>query len=111
KFDSVMQTSDWLSKQLADLQTKVEISQEKLVKYEREEGILGLDEKQNIITQRLDDLNKQLTTAEGDRINKEAAFQQMQKADASVVNKGEGNAALLERLMGQYNDLQVQYAQ
>ena len=36
RFESTMQASDWLSKQLVDLQMKVETSQEKLVKYQKE---------------------------------------------------------------------------
>jgi len=68
RFESTMQASDWLSKQLVDLQIKVETSQEKLVKYQKEHDILGIDEKQNIITSKLDELNKGLTAAEADRI-------------------------------------------
>jgi uncharacterized protein involved in exopolysaccharide biosynthesis len=47
---------------------KVEESQEKLARFQKEHGILGIDEKQNIITSRLDELNKELTAAEGDRM-------------------------------------------
>ena len=68
KFESTMQASDWLSKQLVDLQMKVETSQEKLVQYQKKHEILGTDEKQNIITEKLDELNKQLTAAESDRM-------------------------------------------
>jgi len=50
RFESTMQASDWLSKKLIDLQMKVETSQEKLVKYQKQHEILGIDEKQNIIT-------------------------------------------------------------
>ena len=53
-----MQASDWLSKQLVDLQMKVETSQEKLVRFQKEHEILGADEKQNIITEKLGELNK-----------------------------------------------------
>jgi hypothetical protein len=59
-----MQASDWLSKQLVDLQMKVETSQEKLVRYQKEHEIFGIDEKQNIITQKLDELSKELTSAD-----------------------------------------------
>jgi len=66
--DATTRTSDWLAQQLSELQMKVEESQEKLVRYQKEHGILGIDEKQNIITSRLDELNKELTAAEGDRM-------------------------------------------
>ncbi len=58
RFESTMQASDWLSKQLVDLQMKVETSQEKLVRYQKEHEILGIDEKQNITMAKLDELNK-----------------------------------------------------
>ncbi|HTZ82765.1 MAG TPA: polysaccharide biosynthesis tyrosine autokinase [Candidatus Acidoferrales bacterium] len=85
RFESTMQASDWLSKQLVDLQMKVETSQEKLVKYQKEHEILGTDEKQNIITEKLDELNKDLTTAESDRMDKEALYRLVQSADPDTV--------------------------
>src|SRR5450631_338279 len=81
KFESTMQASDWLSKQLVDLQMKVETSQEKLVRYQKEHEILGIDEKQNIITSKLDELNRELTSAEFDRMQKEAVYRQTQSND------------------------------
>ncbi|HZU23075.1 MAG TPA: GumC family protein, partial [Terriglobales bacterium] len=96
RFDSTMQTSDWISKQLSDLLLKVESSQEKLVQYQREHDILGLDEKQNIITSKLDELNKQLTIAETDRIQKEAVFRLTQNQSPDLV--GTTEIAGIERL-------------
>src|SRR5271168_1695151 len=74
KFESTMVASDWLAKQLVGLQMKVETSQEKLVRYQKEHEILGMDEKQNIITNKLDELNKELTSAESERMDKEAVY-------------------------------------
>ena len=39
KFESTMKATDWLSRQLVDLQMKVETSQEKLVRYQKEHEI------------------------------------------------------------------------
>ncbi len=78
KFESTMQASDWLSRQLVDLQMKVETSQEKLVRYQKEHEILGTDEKTNIITEKLGELNKEMTDAESDRMQKEAVYRQTQ---------------------------------
>src|SRR5713226_9637850 len=85
RFESTMQASDWLSKQLVDLQMKVETSQEKLVRYQREHEILGIDEKQNITTEKLDELNKEMTMAESDRMQKEAVYRQTQSNDPEAV--------------------------
>src|SRR6266849_5923014 len=86
KFESTMQASDWLSKQLVDLQMKVETSQEKLVRYQKEHEILGTDEKQNIITEKLAELNKEMTMAEADRMQKEVAYRQTQSDDPVAVS-------------------------
>jgi succinoglycan biosynthesis transport protein ExoP len=121
RFESTMQTSDWLSKQLVDLQMKVETSQEKLVQYQKAHEILGIDEKQNITTQKLDELNKELTAAESTRMEKESVYRLVQSGDpdsvasaSSVDNeaKGSGNASsLLEKLREQDADLKIQVAQ
>lgn len=75
RYDSTMQAADWLSKQLADLQIKVETSQAKLVEYEKEHGIVGADDKKNLTVDKLDELNKELTGAQADRIQKESLYQ------------------------------------
>lgn len=86
KFESTMQASDWLSKQLVDLQMKVETSQEKLVRFQKEHEILGTDEKQNIITEKLAELNRELTNAELSRMQKESLYQLVQSGDPVVVS-------------------------
>ena len=121
RFESTMQASDWLSKQLVDLQIKVETSQEKLVKYQKEHEILGIDEKQNITTAKLDELNRELTTAESVRMEKESIYHLVQSGDtdsivaaANVDNGARGtsaNSALLEKLREQQADLKIQVAQ
>src|SRR5262249_31135675 len=83
RYESTQQASEWLSQQLADLQIKVETSQQKLVEYQKAHNIVGVDEKTNIITAKLDDLNKELTTAEADRIIKQSAYQQAVSQNAA----------------------------
>ncbi len=74
KYQSTLQTANWLTKQLDDLKKTAEASQENLIAYQKRTGILGTDETHNIIVDRLGDLNKELSSAEGDRILKEARF-------------------------------------
>ncbi len=117
KFESTMQASDWLSRQLVDLQMKVETSQEKLVRYQKEHEILGNDEKQNITTEKLDEINKELTSAESDRMQKEAIYRQTQSNDpeviaAAIVTGGVigSGSGLLDALRGQEAALKIQVA-
>jgi polysaccharide biosynthesis transport protein len=74
KYKATIQTSDWLTKQLDDLKDRAQTSQEALIAYQKKVGILGTDETHNIITDKLEELNKQLSAAEADRIVKEAKY-------------------------------------
>jgi succinoglycan biosynthesis transport protein ExoP len=123
RFESTMQASDWLSKQLVGMQIKVETSQEKLVKYQKEHDILGIDEKQNIITSKLDELNKGLTEAEADRMEKESVYRLVQNNDTdagsaaaignsiSQTSGANTTSTLLEKLREQEADIKIQVAQ
>ena len=114
KYETVMQTSDWLSKELSDIQLKMETSEEKLVRYQKEHGILGIDEKQNIVTTKLDSLNKDLTDAQTDRMQKEADYRLASSGDPSAVvhvANSAGVQSLLDKLQEKEADLNEQYAQ
>jgi len=121
KFESTMQASDWLQKQLIDLQMKVETSQEKLVRYQKEHEILGIDDKQNIITEKLDELNKEMTAAESDRMQKEAVYRQTLSSDpdaiAAAIISDTGSSGslagsgLLDKLREQQAGLRIQVAE
>jgi exopolysaccharide transport family protein len=122
RFDSTMQASDWLSKQLVDLQMKVETSQEKLVRYQKEHEILGIDEKQNITTAKLDELNKALTAAESERMDKESVYRLVEAGDTDTIasaanvldDAGAGSQSatnLLETLRTKAADLKIQAAE
>jgi len=110
RFQSTSQVAEWLSKQLSDLQVKVEVSEEKLVRYQKEHGIVGADEKQNIITAKLDEINKELTAAEADRIQKQAIYQLTQSGDPQTVSTITQDT-FLQSLRAQQADLKNQLAQ
>src|SRR5215475_6224066 len=121
RFESTMQASDWLSKQLVDLQMKVETSQQKLVRYQKEHEILGADEKQNITMEKLDELNKELTAAESERMDKEATYRLMESGDPEAVNYAtgglgddknpQGGTELMGTLRSKEADLKIQAAE
>ena len=108
KFDATTQTSNWLSMQLGELQKKVESSQEALVKYQKEHGIFGVDDKQNVITETLNELNKEFTAAQADRMQKEVSYRIAQSGNAELIKTDAGG--LIEKLRGQEAELRDQYA-
>src|SRR5579863_8843077 len=121
RFESTMQASDWLSKQLVDLQMKVETSQEKLVRYQKQHEILGTDEKQNITMEKLDELNKELTSAESERMDKESLYRLVESGDPDAIASSAGGLSdagsgtqsasqFLETLRGKQADIKIQAA-
>jgi len=113
KYEAVTQTSDWLSTELADLQTKVQTSEEKLVRYQKDHSILGVDEKQNIVTAKLDELNRELTAAQTDRIQKESNYKLAVAGDPAAFSKTsrEGSSSMLDKLQEKEAELNTQRAQ
>jgi capsular exopolysaccharide synthesis family protein len=111
-YDGTVQVSDWLSRQMNDLQTKTTESQEKLAEFQRENGILltGSEENDNVITDRLKILNEQLTQAEADRIVKEARYRMAATGDPELVANVVPSTSL-QVLRTQEADLKVQLTQ
>jgi len=108
--DATTRTSDWLTQQLSELQMKVQESQEKLVRYQKDHGILGIDEKENIITSKLDELNKELTSAEADRMQKESVYRLASSGDPDLLSNLDPTSPLI-KLRSQEEDLHRQRAE
>src|ERR1019366_2901557 len=110
RFDSTMQAADWLSTQLADLQIKVETSQARLIEYQKSHGIVGTDDKQNLTFEKLNELGKQLTQAQADRIQKESLYQIAKSTNPDALASVLQGPALAS-LRQQQTQLQTQSAQ
>jgi polysaccharide biosynthesis transport protein len=109
--EATSRTADWLSQQLTGLQAKVEESQEKLVRYQKEHDILGLDDKQNLTTSKLDELNKEVTAAEADRIQKESIYHIATLSGKADLLASSDPASSLSKLRSQEEELHRQLAQ
>jgi capsular exopolysaccharide synthesis family protein len=83
RYEATTQASNWLSSQLNELKIKVEKSEDARLAYERSNQIWTIDEKQNITTQKLSDLNKELTEAQAVRMQKEANYELARSGNAN----------------------------
>jgi capsular exopolysaccharide synthesis family protein len=109
KYDATRQASGFLEGQLDELKARVEKSQSALVDYERQNSIVNVNDKQNVVEQRLADLTKDLTAAESDRAQKEALFQLVQSNPSQVALLAQDE--LLQRLAEKSADLKSQYTE
>ena len=85
RYDDTMKSSDWLSGQLAQLKLATEEAQSQLSKFQKQTGVFGTDENDNLVLSRLDDLSKELTDAEADRILKEATYRLAQSGNPELI--------------------------
>lgn len=91
RYSATHQASDWLSKQLATLKNDVETSQQRLVDYQKESGILGESETKNVVMTKLEEVNRQLSAAEANRIVKQAVWHLAKTGDPELISSVAGS--------------------
>jgi succinoglycan biosynthesis transport protein ExoP len=109
KYEAATQASNWLAGQLNEMKIKVENAEDARLAYERENQIWTIDEKNDISTQKLGDLNKQLTDAEAERINKEAVYQLAQSGNYDSI-AAVRDSLVIQDILKQQTTLTSQYA-
>jgi polysaccharide biosynthesis transport protein len=75
---------EWLERELAGQQKKVEDAERALAQYRERENALSLDEKQNIVLSRLNQLNDAATRARTTRVQKESLYNQVKSISAGT---------------------------
>lgn len=108
KYDATRQASGWMEQQLDELKAKVEKSQQVLVDYERENAIVNISDKEDVVEERLADLSRDFTSAQNDRAQKQSLYElaRANPSQAAVLVQDE----LLQRLEEREADLSAQYA-
>ena len=110
RYEGIVQVSNWLSKQMEELQNKANESQQKLVEFQKSNDILGTDENDNIVIDRLKQLNQEATDAEADRIVKEAKYRLAATGNPELI-ASVAPTTTLPILRQQEADLKAQLAQ
>jgi polysaccharide biosynthesis transport protein len=110
RYEATVQASDWLSKQLDDLKKNVESSQQRFTEYQKKSGIIGTDETHNIFIVQLEELNKQMAGAKGERILREARYRVAVSGNPELI-ADVAPTSTLAILRAQQADLKNQYAQ
>jgi succinoglycan biosynthesis transport protein ExoP len=108
RYEATTQASNWLAGQLDELKAKVETSEDARINYERANQIWTVGEKEDVSTQKLADLNKELTGAQADRINKEAVFQLAQAGNYDAI-PAVRESPVIQDILKRQGDLSTQY--
>jgi succinoglycan biosynthesis transport protein ExoP len=77
KFNATQEANEFLSARMAEQRKSLEASEQALQKYREKTGAVALEDRQNIVVQRLSDLSQAVTRARTERIEKEAIYNQI----------------------------------
>jgi len=108
RYEATTRASTWLTDQLNELKIRVEKAEDARITYERQNQIWALDDKQNVTTQRLADLNKQLTDAQSERMRKQSMFEFAKAGDIDSVPQIRDNSAVQD-LLRKRSDINTQF--
>ena len=109
RYDATTRASTWLTDQLNELKIRVEKSEDARIAYERQNQIWALDgDKQNVTTQRLGDLNRQLTEAQSERMRKQSLYEYAKAGDMDAVPQIRDNG-IVQDLLRKRADTYAQY--
>jgi len=100
----------FLETKLLELKEHLEDSELSLNAYRREKGILSLDEKENIVVERLSELNHLLSRAEARRIALEAEVRLVHEREFEVL-PAVASSTLIQALKGQLAEAERDYVE
>lgn len=113
-WEATQQASAWLSQQLDSLKIKLEKSEDKLQAYAEANGLLLIandkGQTENIVEERLRELQQELTQAQADRYQKEAAYRLIEGGDYNSL-PGTADNKVIQDLTDRLADLERQRAE
>src|SRR5712671_6492469 len=110
RYEATTRASTWLTDQLNELKVRVEKAEDAGITYERQNQIWALDgDKQNVTTQRMADLNKELTDVQSERMRKQSLFEFAKAGDMDSVPQIRDNP-VVQDLFRKRTEMYSQYA-
>ncbi len=110
RWKSTEHTGEWLTNQLQDVKVKLEKSDDQLQAYARNSKLTITDEKNNVDEEKLHQIQKDLSTAESDRVAKQSKYEMAANSPLDALPDVVDDSTLADY---QHNltDLRRQYAQ
>jgi succinoglycan biosynthesis transport protein ExoP len=112
---AIVKSSEWLARQLDDIRTRMEQSNRSLADFQKSIGVADIDANKSTFTERMTELNRQLTQAQADRIQLEALLKSVQAGSPDVLPEVRNNPVVqqlstkLAELRGELSQAKVIY--
>lgn len=110
RFQSTAGAKAYLEREIARVQGKLESSEKDLTEFARTNGLVDLEDNNNIIATRLQELNGALIDVKGERIAAQARVGQVDKGNVASLLDGE-QGSLVAELRSEYAQLQKESTQ
>ena len=115
RFLATKEATEFLNARTAEQRKALEKSEQALQQYREKTGAMALEDRQNIVVQRLADINAAVTRARTERIEKESIYNQIRaiQGNRTAIDTFPAilNNVFIQQLKGQQNELQRQQAQ
>jgi succinoglycan biosynthesis transport protein ExoP len=109
RFELTKEAREFLEKKLAELKVKVEKSEEALQQFRQRHGVVSMEGSQNIVVDRMLDLNKRLTEARAKRIDLESLARIVKEKNVESLSQVIGNG-LIVQLKGRLEEMEAEQA-
>ena len=107
---SSVDLSGFMEQQIEELRAKMEKSSQAQASFERELGVINPEEKTNILSARLLQLNAEYTNAQGDRVRKESIWNSVKTGSLESVQVS-GQAEQLVQLNQRLNEARQRFSE
>ncbi len=108
-FNATTRISGWLNGELNNLKANLQKSQDQMINYQRDLGLVGVDPKDSVTVATLEELNRQMADAEVNRMLKEAQVRSMKRAEPDVLDSAAATDPGLQMARQQLAQLRAQY--
>lgn len=109
RFELTTEARDFLEKKLVEMRGKVERSERDLDKFRRQYGVVSLEGNDNVVANRMLDLNRRLVEARDKRIEVESLYHALKDKNAQHLSKIIDNDRI-QQLKGRLDSLEVEQA-
>jgi capsular exopolysaccharide synthesis family protein len=75
RMNDTRRTGDWLRREIEDARTRLRASEDALQNYARQSGLIFTDDNTNVATEKLQQVQQELSEASADRIRKQSRFE------------------------------------
>ena len=111
RYEATTDATKWLQSEIDELSVRVRHSEDALISYERNNQIWSVgdkNDKSNVTTERLVDLNKELTDAQSESLKKQALYEFAKSGDLDAVPQLRDNS-VLQDMQKRHAELSISY--